>query len=43
VICVASEVIKAVETSCGLLPSEQEAAHSPGAFAADCSDSLGQA
>src|ERR1700730_11944322 len=37
------EVIKAVETSCGVLPSEQEAARSPGVLAADCSDSLGQA
>jgi CheY-like chemotaxis protein len=39
----AGEVIKAVETSCGALPSEQEADPSPGIFAADCSDSLGQA
>jgi CheY-like chemotaxis protein len=37
------EVIKAVETSCGVLPSELEAARSPGVLAADCSDSLGQA
>jgi CheY-like chemotaxis protein len=37
------EVIKAIETSCGVLPSEQEAARSPGVLAADCSDSLGQA
>jgi CheY-like chemotaxis protein len=39
----AFEVIRAVETSCGILPSGQEAARNTGAFAADRSDSLGQA
>jgi CheY-like chemotaxis protein len=33
------EMIKAVETSCGDLTCEQEAAHSPDVFAPGCSDS----
>jgi CheY-like chemotaxis protein len=36
------EIIKAVETSCGVSPREAEPAGSPGVFPPDCSDSLRQ-
>jgi CheY-like chemotaxis protein len=37
------EIIRAVETSCGSLPIEGDAARGPGVFSTDCSDSLRQA